>query len=60
MGEYYNYDVPLHNAEPLILKKKVEINMVTTHAKSAEQSRSVDSETARPTNNGMGYFQNIG
>ena len=38
-GEHYNYDVPLHNTEPLILKKKVEINMVTTHAKSTEQDQ---------------------
>ena len=38
-GEHYNYDVPLHNTEPLILKKKAEINMVTTHAKSAEQDQ---------------------
>ena len=40
-GEHYNYDVdlPLHNAEPLTLKKKVELNMVTTHAKSAEQDQ---------------------
>ena len=37
MGEHYNYDVPLHNTEPIILKKKAEINMVTIHAKSAEQ-----------------------
>ena len=35
-GDHYKYNVPLHNAEPLILKKKVEINMVTTHTKSAE------------------------
>ena len=38
-GDYYKYDIPLHNAEPLVLKKKVEINMVTTHAKSAEQDQ---------------------
>ena len=37
MGEHYNYDIPLHNTEPIILKKKAEINMVTTHARSAEQ-----------------------
>ena len=37
--EHYKYDKPLHNTEPLILKKKVEINMVTTHAKSAEQDQ---------------------
>ena len=39
MGEHYNYNVPLHNTEPIILKKKAEINMVTTHAKSAEQDQ---------------------
>ena len=39
MGEHYNYDVPLHNTEPIILKKKAEINMVTTRAKSAEQDQ---------------------
>ena len=36
IGEHYKYDEPLHNAKPLILKKKVEINMVTKRAKSAE------------------------
>ena len=39
MREHYNYDIPLHNTEPIILKKKAEINMVTTHAKSAEQEQ---------------------
>ena len=39
MGEHYNYDVPLHNTEPIILKKKAEINMVTTRTKSAEQDQ---------------------
>ena len=29
-GDHYKYDTPLHNNEPLILKEKVEINMVTT------------------------------
>ena len=38
-GDPYKYDVPLHNAKPLVLKKKVEINIVTTHAKSAEQDQ---------------------
>ena len=38
-GEHYKYDVPQHNAKPLILKKKVKINMVTTRAKSAEQDQ---------------------
>ena len=38
MGEHYNYDVPLHNTEPIILKKKAEINMVTTPAKSAHRN----------------------
>ena len=32
-GDHYKYDVPLHNAKPLVLKEKVEINMVTTRAK---------------------------
>ena len=36
-GDHYKYDAPLHNDEPLVLKEKVEINMVTTQAKSAEQ-----------------------
>ena len=49
-GDHYKYDVPLHNAKPLILRKKVEINMVTTDAGS------VDSETAGPTSKGMGHF----
>ena len=38
-GDHYKYDVPLHNTEPLVLKKKVEINMITTCAKSAEQDQ---------------------
>ena len=38
-GDHYKYDVPLHNAEPLVLKEKTEINMVTTRAKSAEQDQ---------------------
>ena len=54
-GDHYKYDVPLHNSEPLVLKEKAEINMVTTHAKL-----SVDSKTTRSTNKGTGYFQNIG
>ena len=36
-GDHYKYDAPLHNDESLVLKEKVEINMVTTEAKSAEQ-----------------------
>ena len=39
MGEHYNYNVPLHNTVPIILKKKAEINMVITCAKSAEQDQ---------------------
>ena len=39
MGEHYNHDIPLHNTEPIILKKKAEINMVTTRTKSAEQEQ---------------------
>ena len=38
-GDHYKYDVPLNNAKPLVLKEKVEINMVTTRAKSAEQDQ---------------------
>ena len=38
-GEHYNHDIPLHNTEPIILKKKAEINMVTTRTKSAEQEQ---------------------
>ena len=36
-GDHYKYDAPLHNNEPLVLKEKAEITMVTTQAKSAEQ-----------------------
>ena len=36
-GDHYKYDAPLQTNEPLVLKEKVEINMVTTQAKSAEQ-----------------------
>ena len=39
MGEHYNHDTPLHNTEPIILKEKAEVNIVTTHAKSAEQEQ---------------------
>ena len=38
-GDHYKYDMPLHNVEPLVLKKKAEINMVTTRSKSAEQDQ---------------------
>ena len=34
-----NTNTPLHNTEPIILKKNVEVNMVITHAKSAEQEQ---------------------
>ena len=46
-GEHYNYDILLHNAKPLILKKKVEISMVTTHAKS----KSSDPGSSHPHTN---------
>ena len=29
-GEHYEHNTPLHNTEPIILKKKAEVNMVTT------------------------------
>ena len=38
-GDHYKYDIPLHNTNLLVLKEKVEINMVTTRAKSAEQDQ---------------------
>ena len=38
-GEHYEHNTPLHNTEPIILKKKAQVNMVTTHAKSAEQEQ---------------------
>ena len=38
-GEHYEHNTPLHNTKPMILKKKAEVNMVTTHAKSAEQKQ---------------------
>ena len=38
-GEHYEHDTPLHNTEPIILKNKAEVNMVITHAKSAEQEQ---------------------
>ena len=31
-GDHYKYDALLHNTEPLVLKEKVEINMVNTCA----------------------------
>ena len=33
-GKHYDHNLTLQNTEPLILKKKTEVNMVTTHAKS--------------------------
>ena len=38
-GEHYEHSTPLHNTEPIILKKKAEVNMVITCAKSAEQEQ---------------------
>ena len=38
-GEHYNHDIPLHNTKPIVLKEKAEVNMVITHAKSAEQEQ---------------------
>ena len=38
-GEHYKQDTPLHNTKPIILKKKAEVNMVITHAKTAEQEQ---------------------
>ena len=37
--EDYEHNTPLHSTEPIILKKKAEVNMVTSHAKSAEQEK---------------------
>ena len=39
MGENYEHNALLQNMEPLILKRKAEVNMVTTHAKSVEQGK---------------------
>ena len=39
MGEHYEHKIPLHNTQPIILKRKAEVNMVITHAKSAEQEQ---------------------
>ena len=30
MGEHYDHNIPLHNTEPIILKEKAEVNIVTT------------------------------
>ena len=38
-GEHYKHDIPLHNTKPIILKEKAEVNMVTSHIKSAEQEQ---------------------
>ena len=54
-GDHYKYDAPLHNAKPLVLKEKVEINMVTTHAKSAEQDQ-LTLKAAGHTNKGTGHL----
>ena len=39
MGEHYEHNIPLHNTEPIILKRKAEVNMVITHVKSSEQEQ---------------------
>ena len=39
MGEHYEHNISLHSTEPIILKKKAEVNMVITCAKSAEQEQ---------------------
>ena len=39
MGEHYEHNIPLHNTGSIILKKKAEVNMVITHAKSVEQEQ---------------------
>ena len=39
MGEHYEHNIPLHNTQPIILKRKAEVNMVITHAKSVEQEQ---------------------
>ena len=36
-GEHYNHDFPLENREPIILKEKNKVNMVTTHAQATVQ-----------------------
>ena len=38
-GEHYDHNLPLQNTELLILKKKAEVNMVTTRTKSVEQEK---------------------
>ena len=38
-GENYEHNIPLHNTEPIILKKKAEVNMVTTCTKSVGQEK---------------------
>ena len=38
-GEHYEHNTPLHNTEPIILKKKAEVNMVIICAKSVEQEQ---------------------
>ena len=38
-GEHYEHETPLHNTEPIILKKKAEGNKVITCAKSTEQEQ---------------------
>ena len=38
-GEHYEHNTPLHNTEPIILKKKAKVTMVSTQAKSVEQGK---------------------
>ena len=38
-GEHYNHNIPLHNTKSIILKEKAEVNIVFTHAKSAEEEQ---------------------
>ena len=42
-GDNCEHNMPLQNTEPLILKKKDEVNMVTTCAKSVEQGKLIPS-----------------
>ena len=37
MDEHYNYSTPLENNKPILLEEDAEINMVQTHARTAEQ-----------------------
>ena len=60
-NDYYTYDKPLHNGEPIHLQEKIEvkeINVVQTHAQAAEQGNNTARLPELPSES-MRHFQNL-